>query len=219
MSRRPALFLQPSSMPGGKTSNSAQESTAADDAFRLAAESLLKLGEHWSVVPRQTKEVAKFLHDFYASWVSLISVLLVLPDIFQDHAVRMGQLARADGLDKAAQALRVNIEEAAESFAEIDWLVTFPTLVKDNRRKCVIMYTAALCRARAKVIDDCMSAWHFGEDVRDPYELATREIQDLHNRHIIGDYDRMWITLRLRRDREEGLKERIDANATEWAQE
>jgi hypothetical protein len=77
----------------------------------------------------------------------------------------------------------VKIEEAAQPYAEIDWLVTFPTIVTDAHHKRLILYTAALCRARAAVIDDCMinCKWNFDDYLLDPYEVATCEIQDLHN--------------------------------------
>jgi hypothetical protein len=205
---------------GSQTGTSGKASTAADNAFCLASESLLKLGKHWAVVPCQTKDLTKFLHDFYASWVSPILVWLILPDICQDYAERMGRLAGADGLDKAARALRVKIEEAAQPYAEIDWLVTFPTIVTDAHHKCLILYTAALCRARAAVIDDCIinCKWNFNDYLLDPYKVATCEIQDLHDSCKIGNYDRQWILSRLRRDQEEVLKEQIRATAVDWAE-
>jgi hypothetical protein len=200
---------------GSQTRDSAKAPTAADDAFRLAAESLSKVGEHWSVVPRQTKDVTKFLHDFYASWVSRISVWLILPDACQNYVERMSQMAKAGGLDKAAQTLRAKIEEAAEPYAEIDWLVTFPTVVTGHRRKCLILYMAALCRARAIVIEDCAVKLHVAQRVLDPYDIVKCEIERLHQTGQVSDLESQWMLLRLRRDKVQGDIELDDAIAAE----
>ncbi|KAI9457126.1 hypothetical protein BJY52DRAFT_1187550 [Lactarius psammicola] len=140
-------------------------SNAPHNAFHLAKESLWQVRKSWLLIPRHSKDVAQFLRDFYSSW---------------HNVKRLAEFAEADGLDEATRALRTKVEEVVVPFAEVDWLLEFPAVVGGLHDR-LVHHAAALCRAQAKVIEQCVDESLFADRVPDPYEIALVAIHEMHD--------------------------------------
>ncbi|KAI9450539.1 hypothetical protein BJY52DRAFT_1191771 [Lactarius psammicola] len=164
-------------------------SNAPRNAFHLAKESLWQVRKSWPLVPRRSEDVAQFLQDFYSSW----------------HNVEwLAEFAKADGIDETTRALRTKVEEVVAPFAEVDWLLEFPAIVGDIRDR-LVRHAAALCRAQAKVIEQCVDKSLFTDHVPDPYEIALVAIHEMHDSGKISISDLEWHRSRLALARQEDV--------------
>ncbi|KAI9450700.1 hypothetical protein BJY52DRAFT_1191607 [Lactarius psammicola] len=151
-------------------------SNAPHNAFRLAKESLWQVGKSWPLVPHRSEDIAQFLRDFYSSW----------------HNVELlAEFAEADGLDETTRALHTKVEEVVALFAEVDWLLEFPA-VAGGLRDRLVRHAAALCRAQAEVIEQCVDESLFADRVPDPYKIALVAIHEMHESGKISISDLEW---------------------------
>ena len=63
----------------------------------------------------------------------------------------MAQLAGRDNIDETAHTLCAEIEKFAQSYADMDWVIKFPTVVKDIHDR-LALYATILCRAQADAL-------------------------------------------------------------------
>jgi hypothetical protein len=88
------------------------------------------------------------------------------------------------------------VEEAAEPYAELNWLLDFPGVFEDSRAR-LIRYAVVLGRAQATVIE------HYAAQTEgpapSPHALARREFERLHASGVVGLSELQWQVERLGR--------------------